>query len=112
MMFSVLCVKKKTQIKLNGMNQTWFDISVHDILGVDVIKSRAQTSHIEGNICFLEDKFLLQIVSQISSCLEIKCQVARLLIVECAMEFDDKWMLKIFESSQFICEHLNASFML
>ena len=74
-----------------------------------MVQRRTDTGDIERNVAFLKDQFLLQIMPQIRSSLEMHDEIAILGVVECKVQSDDERVVHDLQSLELRVQHPETS---
>lgn len=75
---------------MHKVRQTWLDVSMNDVLRVNVIQGRANAGHIERHVNFFEHVALAEVVAKVSAGLKIQDKEAALFILECKVQVNDE----------------------
>jgi hypothetical protein len=71
----------------------WLNISMNDLLGVDVIEGCRNACDVEGYIIFVEDDSLSEIMAQIAASFEVQNQEARHAVMKRKMQTNNEGVL-------------------
>ena len=88
-------------IRINN-NVFWFDISVNDLVFVNVFKSLDNACSKKLALIFVKLKPCIEIKSHIASALVVKSQIKVLTILECVLGIYYKWVSQLSYDREFI----------